>query len=290
MKSFTCTNINKDNGDKIISYVLQDSAGKTIQVSYNKLKLMLESKKIAVVNLTIKNNEIIEDPEYQIKSLMAKLKMFGKTYKSDCGHDYYVIESPDTTIVCIPDDVKYLIKSNNEYEYPDFCNIECNTLKVIGGSGLTSTYNIFGWCEAQSIDLSSFDTSKVTDMYSMFCDCEAKSIDLSSFDTSKVTNMRCMFEHCEAQSLDFSSFDTSKVTDMSWMFYYCESQSLDLSLFDTSKVADMTNMFWGCEANYIDLSSFNAINVENMENIFNNCHAQVKVTDNKILAELSKRD
>ena len=75
MKSFTCTNINKNNENKIISYDLQDSTGKSLQISYNKLKLMLESNKIAVVNLIIRNNEVIEDPDYQIKSMLAKLKM-----------------------------------------------------------------------------------------------------------------------------------------------------------------------------------------------------------------------
>ena len=73
MKSFTCTNINKNTNNQVISYELQDSTGKTIQISYNKLKIMLESHKIAVVNLIIKNNEIVEDPDYQIKNMAVKL-------------------------------------------------------------------------------------------------------------------------------------------------------------------------------------------------------------------------
>ena len=144
MKSFTCTNISKDTNNQVISYELQDYTGKSIQISPKKLKMMLESNKIAVVNLMIKNNEIVEDPNYQLKSMISKIKIFGKTYKSDCGHEYYVLESPDTTIVCIPDDVKYLIKSNNEYEYPDFCNIECRILFILSLPCCGAIYALFG--------------------------------------------------------------------------------------------------------------------------------------------------
>ena len=82
---------------------------------------------------------------------------------------------------------------------PDFCNITCKTLKVIGGSGLTSTYNMFYKCKAQSLDLSSFNTSNVEDMRHMFRECKAQSLDLSSFDTSKVIDMDEMFRDCKAQ-------------------------------------------------------------------------------------------
>ena len=300
MKSFTCTNINKSSENKIISYELQDSTGKTLQVSYNKLKLMLESNKIAVVNLMIKKNKIVEDPSYQVKIMIAKSKMFGtwniETYKSDCGHKYYVIERSDTTIVYIPDDVEYLINSDDNYcGKPDFCNINCKTLRVIGGSGLASTYHMFCECEAQSIDFSSFDTSNITSMNNMFAGCKTKSLDLSSFDTSKVTDMSSMFYCCEAQSIDLSSFDTSNVTNMKCMFcgceidyefIYCKVKSLDLRSFDTSKVKSMWGMFYECKAQSIDLNSFDTSKVTNMYEMFDDCKAQVKSTDRKILRKL----
>ena len=53
---------------------------------------------------------------------------------------------------------------------------------------------------------------------------EAESIDLSNFNTSNVTNMRDMFYNCSSlTTLDLSNFDTSKVTNMSYMFYGCSS-------------------------------------------------------------------
>ena len=209
-----------------------------------------------------KGNEIVEDPNYQLKTMIVKLQLFGKPYKSGCGHEYYVIENSDTTIVYIPDDVEYLM--NTPLDKPDFCNINCKLLKVIGGSGLIYTYHMFYRCEAQSIDLSLFDTSNITSMNSIFTGCKTKSLDLSSFDTSNVTDMGWMFTDCEAQSLNLSSFDTSKVTDMECMFSHCKVQSLDLSSFDTTNVTNMSCIFYACEA-------------------------QVKTTDRRILEELSRR-
>ena len=264
MKSFTCTNIVKGTNNQVIFYEIQDSTGKTIQVSSKKLKILLENNKIAVVNLIIKNNELIEDPDYQLKSMIAKFKIVGKAYKSACRHEYYVLENSDTTIVYIPDDVKYLVKSADDYGKPGFCNVNCKTLKVIGGSGLISTYNMFYKCKAQSLDFSSFNTSKVTNMDDMFNGCRAQSIDLSSFDTSNVTNMKEMFYGCETQSLDLSSFDISKVKNMGHMFEDCKAQSIDLSSFDASNKTYMSYMFY-------------------------NCKAQVKATDRKILVELNYR-
>ena len=71
----------------------------------------------------------------------------------------------------------------------------------------------------------------------MFYGSEAETLDLSSFDTSNVTDMSYMFGSSEAETLDLSSFDTSNVTDMSYMFFNCTVlNELDITGFDTSSV------------------------------------------------------
>ena len=220
---------NKNN--QIIGYRIQDKNGQTRDVKSEYLKQAIKNKQINVLNLTLTSDNKLIDKAYKpqkpqksnSKDIIAKIKVLGTPFASSCGHTYYVIENSDTTIVYIPDDVKYLISGNN-YGKPDFCTIKCKTLKVIGGSELTSTYNMFYDCKAQSIDLSSFDTSNVTNMKNMFRECKVQKLDLSHFDTSKVTDMARMFWGCQAQSLDLSSFDTSKVTYMICMLYECTAQ------------------------------------------------------------------
>lgn len=126
----------------------------------------------------------------------------------------------------------------------------CN-LKVIGGRNLYTTESMFRECQAESLDLSSFNTSSVTVMDRMFENCKARCIDFSSFDTSKVEYMNSMFCDCKAESLDLSSFNTSKVVCMSYMFTRCEAKSIDLSSFDTSNVEDMDGMFAYCRSNIL---------------------------------------
>ena len=214
---------NKNN--QIIGYRLQDRNGNTLDVKSEYLKQAIRNNQINVLNLTLTSDNKLIDKAYKpqksqknkskdimSKDIMAKIRLLGKPIASPCGHTYYIIEKTDTTIAVIPNDVKRLKPFNSKY----------NVLKLIGGSGLESTREIFAVCTAQSIDLSSFDTSNVTDMYAMFDECRAESINLSNFDTSKVINMKRMFGNCIAQSLDLSSFDTSKVTNMERMFEGCE--------------------------------------------------------------------
>ena len=135
-------------------------------------------------------------------------------------------------------------------------------------STVTNMSHMFEYSAATSLDLSSFDTSNVTDMNSMFNCSAATSLDLSSFDTSNVTYMNSMFNRSAATSLDLSSFDTSNVTDMNSMFGGSAATSLDLSSFDTSNVTSMGSMFFGSAATSLDLSSFDTSNVTDMYDMF----------------------
>ena len=141
-------------------------------------------------------------------------------------------------------------------------------LSSFNTSNVTNMSWMFAESAATNLDLSSFDTSNVTDMSYMFMESKTTSLDLSGFDTSNVVDMYHMFQYSAATSLDLSSFNTSNVTDMSWMFSGSAATSLDLSNFDTSKVTDMSGMFMESKTTSLDLSSFNTSNVTNMHNMF----------------------
>ena len=115
----------------------------------------------------------------------------------------------------------------------------------------------------------------------MFAESQAESIDLSSFNTSNVKNMMSLFFYAVAPTLDVSHFDTSQVTAMDNMFYGTQATSLDLSHFDTSKVVYMNNMFWDSNATTLDLSSFDTSSVVEMNGVFYNSNAKSIVGLNK---------
>ena len=285
-----CLHKFRNKNNQIIGYTIQDKNGNTVDVKSEYLKQAIRNSQIKVLNLTLTSDNKLIDKAYKpqkvqkvqkvqnnnLKNIIAKISVLGTPFTSPCGHTYYIIKKTDTTIVAIPNDVKEL----------NSLNLECNTLKIIGGSGLESTYEMFDGCRIKFLDLSTFDTSNVTDMSKMFYECETQSLNLSTFDTSKVTNMYLMFYRCQAKSLDLSSFDTSKVTDMERMFPECKVQSLDLSSFDTSNVTKMGSMFYGCEAQSIDLSSFDTSYVLDMANMFEKCKAQIKTNDSKLEYQL----
>ena len=266
---------NKNN--QIIGYKIQDKNGNTLDVKPEYLKQAIRNNQVNVLNLTLTSDNKLIDRTYKpqkpqknnLKDIIAKIRTLGTPVTSPCGHTYYIIKKTDTTIVGIPSDVKKLKSFNSEY----------STIKVIGGSGLESTREMFKECKAKSLDLSNFDTSNVTDMYFMFYRCQAKSINFSSFDTSKVTDMGGMFARCQAKSLDLSSFDTSKVTDMYAMFMNCRADSINLSSFNTSNVTDMQYMFYRCETEFLDISSFDTSKVTNMEGMFTGCEVTPEAND-----------
>ena len=132
----------------------------------------------------------------------------------------------------------------------------------INDKPIISMINMFYGSQAQSIDLSSFDTSNVMDMSSMFSYSQAITLDLSGFDTGNVISMESMFSDSQVTTLDLSNFDTSKVTDMGGMFSNSNATTLDLSSFDTSNVTDMTDMFSDLNTNVLNISNFNFDRVE----------------------------
>ena len=294
----------RDKNNHIIGYTIIGNDKKPIPVKSEKLKEVIRSGQLEVVNLTLtSDNRLIDKkpdtpskpvntpsskPNINVEATINKAKTLGyiiNTFDTACGHKCYIASSPDDTkhILIIPDDVKYIYPDINfdlgdnagwgwhEVYATNICKhmYEINgTLKVIGGKGLATTCGIFYGCRAQSLDLSSFNTSNVTDMRGMFKFCRTQSLDLTSFNTSNVECMYGMFNDCKAHSIDLSSFNTSNVIDMTGMFVRCEAQSLDLSSFNTSNVTTMNRMFWDCRARSIDLSSFDTSNVESMNSMF----------------------
>ena len=293
-----CLDKIRDKKGNIIGYKLIDKNKNEVAVKAERLKEVIKSKQVDVINLTLTsdNRLINKKPATSSKpistpskssaeAILAKVRVLGypiTAFDTACGHKCYIASLSGNTehIFIIPDDVKYIYKPNValEYSYEKklynyITNIE-GALKVVGGKNLVLAVSLFTNCKMRSLDLSSFNTSNVTDMREMFENCKAHSIDLSSFNTSKVTSMRRMFDQCKTNSLDLSSFNTSNVTDMQSMFAACTAQSLDLSSFNTSNVTDMRAMFDSCKAQYIDLTSFDTSKVTDMCGMFEKCKAQ----------------
>ena len=297
----TCIQKFKKN-NKIYGYRLQDSQGRIQDIYADQLKQAIETKQIKVINLTLTSDNRLVDTtsnqqptkshepktsEGQIQDMLTKAKMLGlpiKEIRTYCGHKCILISKSETQhILYIPDNVTRLNNDHDKLTFTKHIQALQGSIKVIGGHNINNVEAMFYRCQAQSLDLSSFNTSKVTNMAYMFGHCNAQSLDLSSLDTRNVTDMKWMFFNCKAQSINMSSFNTSKVTNLGYMFGKCQTQSLDLSSFDTSQVTDMTQMFAECQSKYIDISSFNASKVTNMWCMLYNCKAQIKATDPKIL-------
>ena len=303
----TCIQKFKKN-NRIYGYRLQDSQGNTKDVTPDQLKTAIQNQQINIINLTLtSDNRLIattptQQPQTQapqiseeqkIINLITKAKTLGtlKEIPTYCKHKCYLIyQSPTQHLIYIPDDVTKL-------NYTDWYRLDFTkhiehlrgALKVVGGKNLKDASNMFKHCQAQSIDLSNFNTSNVTDMRFMFHNCQAQSLDLSSFDTSNVEDMEEMFGGCQTKSLDISNFNTSNVRNMEHMFHYCQAESLDLRNFDTSKVTNMRFIFGGCQAKFIDISSFITSKVIDMQGMFYECQAQIKATDPKILKVYKER-
>ena len=141
----------------------------------------------------------------------------------------------------------------------------------INNKPIVSMMATFTGSQAESIDLSNFDTSNVTNMYGMFAGCKATTIDLSNFNTSRVTDMAWMFNKSGFENLDLSSFDTSNVTKMFYMFAHTKATTINLSSFDTSKVTSMQGMFNESQIPILDLSSFDTSNVTDIAAMFSKC-------------------
>jgi len=244
----------RDKNNRVIGYILIDQLGNKLKIKSGDLKNAIRNNKIEVLNLALtSDNRLIDSKEKKgqdkIRAILNRaisLGMNHKQFKTGCKHECYMLSKEDKHILIIPDDVTKFYEDDINRHMQNLTG----SLRVIGGKNLIDASCMFARCEAQSLDLSSFDTSKVVTMDSMFTNCEAQSINLKSFDTRNVADMSWMFADCKVQSLDLSSFDTSKVTDMSGMFASYKAQSLDLSSFDTSKVTDMEGMFARCNANH----------------------------------------
>ena len=138
----------------------------------------------------------------------------------------------------------------------------------IGGKPVVSMSNLLAESDAESIDVTNFNTTNVTNMNNMFANFGGKIIGFENIDTSNVTNMSGMFKYSAETSISFNNINTSKVTDMSSMFRFSSLTSLDLSKFDTSNVTNMSSMFDSIDVDSLDLSNFNTSKVTDMSKMF----------------------
>lgn len=127
-------------------------------------------------------------------------------------------------------------------------SVSSHVCSYINDKPVVSTSYMFGESNANSIDLTNFNTSTVVNMRGMFFNSKASSLYLNNFDTSNVVNTGRMFASSNATAIDLSSFNTSKVTDMEAMFASSNVSTLDLSNFVIGDNTILTGMFNGAKA------------------------------------------
>jgi len=111
----------------------------------------------------------------KVKDILNRAESLGmdiKQFKTGCRHDCYILSKNDEHMLIIPDDVTKFYEDDINEHMGDLAGY----LKVIGGKNLIDVRYMFDNCNAQSLDLSSFNTNNVTDMSAMFSGCEAQSL------------------------------------------------------------------------------------------------------------------
>lgn len=283
----------KDNNGKIIAYLLEDTDGNRIKLNADYVKHQILKGTLDVINLTLTsdnrlidkkvvntaiNDRTTKDKEMILK-IMQKAKLLNKLKEIQAysGDKVYLVSQSDTMhFVYIPDNVTILNDKDNNSRDTFTHKIKRlrGTIKVIGGSGLVSTCDMFKDCAASKIDISSLDTSNVTDMSSMFNKCSALDIDLTGIDTHLVTDMSFMFAGCWLKSIDLSHLDTSEVTDMRGMFHKCKIENLGKLQINTRNVVNMNKIFEGLETKSLDISGLDTSSVQGMRAMFKSCNIQ----------------
>lgn len=272
----TVTSILNCQDSFISGYVVTDSTNKEFKFTTTALKKDVLANPDNYTNVSIdRYNQLKLENEHtipyvnqfsdeEISNINTCADSLGVKVLLNCYS--YRKNEDDTITVSLHEDFNDYI-----YDNRSSCFVLPSPLKYFEGKLVTDMSNLFGGCQAKSLDLSNFDTSNITDMSHMFEGSQVTSLNVSSFDTSFVTNMSFMFSSCQAVDLDVSKFNTINVVDMSFMFYSCQAESLDLSNFNTSNVTDISKMFCGCQATSINTSSFNTGNVKDMSRMFKSC-------------------
>ena len=104
-----------------------------------------------------------------------------------------------------------------------------NDISVIGGGWGVQLTDRKSTSKVTEAPCSEINGKPIVSMAYMFYQSQAETIDLSNFDTSNVVYMNDMFRSSKATILDLSTFNTSKVEDMTWMFYLSNAKTIDLS-------------------------------------------------------------
>lgn len=119
---------------------------------------------------------------------------------------------------------------NNPFSTEPATGEICDT---VDGLPIVSAEGMYAFSNAESIDVSSFNSSNVYLMNSMFESAKAtKIIGLDKLDTSNVINMSYMFSNTKFGEYDVSNFNTSKVYDMNFMFYMTNGKDYHIENFE----------------------------------------------------------
>ncbi len=212
--------------------------------------------------------------QYTYRYMQDSHYMYGDVYEwQDIQEDGWGVtltdkesSNPVTTKLCTTINGKPIVSMNEMFYEVEAESIDLSSFDT---SNVTNMSSMFSNSSVTKLDLSSFNTSSVTDMSEMFSNSSVTKLDLSSFNTLNVTNMNGMFNGSNVTKLDLSSFDTSNVKYMAWMFSDSEVSEIKFSdKFNTSKVTNMSEMFSNSSVTKLDLSSFNTSSVTDMSRMF----------------------
>lgn len=211
--------------------------------SDEQMKIFLERSEMLGLNI-----EVLETSDDSERSYIIKL--------SD-GNGYLLIPSSVTDTKLMRYTSRKQVEHHKVPEWPEHLEkYRFKTLKVIGGTNLTSAKQMFYGLKAQKLDLTELDTSKVANMLSMFAMARIKEIDFGEFNTSNVIGMNAMFQDFDngLNKLDLRCFNTSKVTSMHSMFGWATISELNLESFDTRSVDNFDSFSLGCGMSKVILS------------------------------------
>ena len=116
-----------------------------------------------------------------------------------------------------------------KYNQTPYVGTMWNDISVTGGGWGVQLTDRKSTSKVTEAPCSEINVKPIVSMAYMFYQSQAETIDLSNFDTSNVVYMNDMFRSSKATILNLSTFNTSKVEDMTWMFYLSNAKTIDLS-------------------------------------------------------------
>ena len=149
------------------------------------------------------------------------------------------------------------------------CEAEELDLRSFDTSGCTNFDCMFLGSKAKVLDVSTFDMTEAQYVAGMFADMgNIGTLDLSTFTLTKVHSAVGMFRDCGAKLIKLPLIKSQYIKTLAFMFKGCLADELDLKTIDTRGIISMTEMFADCRSRLLNLDTFNTMQVEDMYGMF----------------------